>query len=289
MKGFLLSVFAVLLLTSAGFSQQQSLFTQYKFNRLTENEGLTNNIITDIIQDTLGHIWVGTEDGLFRYMGGNFKKFMRERDNGYTLPNNHINGLYVDHLNDLWILTQTGVGKYSYQQDAVVPYHPETINKNVISMVRDGNVCYLDRYGGGVWRVSNDSINALPLYDHESKTDYSHWPVVRMDKAGDMLWMAFLERGILGMDLTDGTFTYFSSHEICGKDKLQVFEVFTDRLDRVWLGTDSGPFFISEQGEGKYGVNRILPDHLPADDYLSVSLDLSNNLWLGTRQNGLFA
>ncbi|MDU2157553.1 two-component regulator propeller domain-containing protein, partial [Clostridium sp.] len=32
------------------------------FYNLTTKDGLSNNIITDIYQDSLGYIWIGTED-----------------------------------------------------------------------------------------------------------------------------------------------------------------------------------------------------------------------------------
>ncbi len=39
----------------------------YHFHRLDESDGLSNNVINDIIQDKVGFIWIATEDGLFRW------------------------------------------------------------------------------------------------------------------------------------------------------------------------------------------------------------------------------
>ena len=64
---------------------QETLFTQYKFQRLNEAHGLNNNVINDIIQDTLGQIWVGTEEGLFRYQGFDFQRFIKDKNNPNSL------------------------------------------------------------------------------------------------------------------------------------------------------------------------------------------------------------
>ena len=46
------------------------------FDRFSTKDGLSQNRIFDIIQDDLGFIWFGTEDGLNRYDGYNFKIIM---------------------------------------------------------------------------------------------------------------------------------------------------------------------------------------------------------------------
>jgi hypothetical protein len=50
--------------------------SQYlKFDRLTSENGLSNDSIWGIAQDSQGFMWFGTFDGLNRYDGNNFKLF----------------------------------------------------------------------------------------------------------------------------------------------------------------------------------------------------------------------
>ena len=90
------------LLASQAFAQES-----YKFRRLNEEQNLTNLVIHDIVQDTLGFVWVGTEDGLFRFDGTEFHPF-RSSSERKALPNNTINALHIDRSNQLWILTNLG-------------------------------------------------------------------------------------------------------------------------------------------------------------------------------------
>jgi ligand-binding sensor domain-containing protein len=48
---------------------------RFSFQRYGETQGLTNLVITDLIQDKQGYIWAATFNGLFRYDGTSFERF----------------------------------------------------------------------------------------------------------------------------------------------------------------------------------------------------------------------
>jgi len=50
--------------TSVAFSQLQK---QISFNQLTVNEGLSQNSVVSIAQDSIGYLWFATQDGLNKY------------------------------------------------------------------------------------------------------------------------------------------------------------------------------------------------------------------------------
>ncbi len=290
MRGrFLVVFFGIVMLSIEVTGQEQSLFTQYKFNRLTEEEGLTNNTINDITQDTLGHTWVATEDGLFRYLGNGFQRFTKERDNRYSLPNNSVNNLFVDEHNDLWILTEAGVGKYSYRDDAIMPVMPGLISGEIRSMVSDNGTYYLGRYEGGIWRMNEDTTYLLPLYDPTTKINHAQHSIFEMVKVGDVLWVAFSSHGVLGIDLKRNTIIkHFDPKSICGRAEIEIFEIFADEKERLWIGTNDGLYFIPGLTQRENPIKKVLPQELPIDDYMSICVDQSDNLWIGTRQHGLF-
>jgi ligand-binding sensor domain-containing protein len=49
-----------------------------RFEHLSINEGLSQNTVVSIVQDNQGFLWFGTEDGLNRYDGYQFKLFLRQ-------------------------------------------------------------------------------------------------------------------------------------------------------------------------------------------------------------------
>ena len=57
--------------------------------KLTTEEGLSSNTITDIVQDDLGFLWIATSDGLNRYDGTGVTQFYH-LNNPNSIPHNHV-------------------------------------------------------------------------------------------------------------------------------------------------------------------------------------------------------
>jgi signal transduction histidine kinase/ActR/RegA family two-component response regulator len=65
----------------------------YTFELHGQTEGLTNLVPTALTQDRAGFLWIGTQNGLFRYDGSNFEVF----GVGEGLPSSRIFSLYEDN------------------------------------------------------------------------------------------------------------------------------------------------------------------------------------------------
>lgn len=65
-----------------------------------------------LVFDRQNHLWVGTQQGLFRWDGLVLERF----DNRMGLVSNDINSLVLDQLNRLWIGTSRGVSRLDLQQ-----------------------------------------------------------------------------------------------------------------------------------------------------------------------------
>lgn len=50
-----------------------SMIENFNFKNITIEDGLSQSTIKTIYQDSKGYIWIGTEDGLNRYNGYEFK------------------------------------------------------------------------------------------------------------------------------------------------------------------------------------------------------------------------
>src|SRR6266705_2002689 len=68
----------------------------FKFEHFTSENGLSENMVYTVFQDSKGYLWIGTHDGLNRYDGYSFKKFRHDPDNNNSLPGNTINSICED-------------------------------------------------------------------------------------------------------------------------------------------------------------------------------------------------
>jgi signal transduction histidine kinase/CheY-like chemotaxis protein/streptogramin lyase len=79
----------------------------YNFKFYGQEEGLQNLAVQIALQDREGFLWVGTQNGLFRYDGSRFKAFTR--DDG--LPGTRIESLHEAADGTLWVGTGTGLAR----------------------------------------------------------------------------------------------------------------------------------------------------------------------------------
>ena len=79
--------FAISLLgmTATAVAQQD-----FKFDHLTQKQGLSQNTVLCILQDRQGFMWFGTQDGLNRYDGYDFTVFRHDPADPKSLTENFI-------------------------------------------------------------------------------------------------------------------------------------------------------------------------------------------------------
>jgi ligand-binding sensor domain-containing protein len=61
---------------------------QYSFVRFTTENGLSNNVVYSTHLDSKGYLWIATHDGLNRYDGYEFKKFLHNPFDKKSLAGN---------------------------------------------------------------------------------------------------------------------------------------------------------------------------------------------------------
>jgi hypothetical protein len=84
-----------------------------RFQKISLEEGLSQGIVNVILQDQRGFIWFGTQDGLNRYDGYNFKVYKTNPEDPTSLSDNWVESLFEDKDGYIWIGTyQGGLNKY---------------------------------------------------------------------------------------------------------------------------------------------------------------------------------
>ncbi|HEX7069723.1 MAG TPA: two-component regulator propeller domain-containing protein, partial [Rhodothermales bacterium] len=85
---------------------------EIRFDRLGMSEGLSQNTVYAIATDRVGFMWFGTEDGLNRYDGREFRVFRNDPDDSSSLSSNAVLALHVDAGGTLWIGTADGIDRF---------------------------------------------------------------------------------------------------------------------------------------------------------------------------------
>ncbi|MEI6409448.1 MAG: two-component regulator propeller domain-containing protein [Bacteroidota bacterium] len=131
--------------------------------KITIEQGLSQGMIYDILQDRSGFLWVATKDGLNRYDGYNFKTYINSIFDPYSLAENTVTVLFEDSRGWLWLGTE------SKGLDVFIPktglfYHFP------LSLQHTGNAQVFEVHGileapdGAIWALQRGSgIVRIPI------------------------------------------------------------------------------------------------------------------------------
>lgn len=108
------------------------------FKVFDTSDGLPDNTVKCITQDSLGFIWMGTFNGLCRFDGKEFITYRHNPADENSIANNHMEALLATGA-DLWIGTENGLNRYDFAKDCFHPCHIQTSEgeKQLSSPVRN--------------------------------------------------------------------------------------------------------------------------------------------------------
>ena len=81
------------------------------FTNISIEQGLSQSVVICILQDSQGFLWFGTQDGLNRYDGYEFKIYKNDPDDIQSLSNDWVTSIVEESDGTLWIGT---LGAVSY-------------------------------------------------------------------------------------------------------------------------------------------------------------------------------
>jgi signal transduction histidine kinase/ligand-binding sensor domain-containing protein/DNA-binding response OmpR family regulator len=133
------------------------------FKQLDKKDGLSQKTVNVVIQDSNGFIWIGTEEGLNRYDGIEFKVFKKNSKDTTSLSNDIIQALAEDRNGNIWIATQAGgVCKYDPRTNQFKRYIQTPKDSSLIGDNNTYSVYVQDE--NKIWVAHN---SGLELYDDD--------------------------------------------------------------------------------------------------------------------------
>src|SRR5260370_13087580 len=108
---------------------------RYNFKFYGEDEGLQTLGVEVVLQDRAGFLWVGTQNGLYRYDGSRFSAFGKAEG----LPGARIESLHESIDGTLWVGTRTGLARRKGDRFETVPIAPAQGIVGRAGIVSDGS------------------------------------------------------------------------------------------------------------------------------------------------------
>jgi signal transduction histidine kinase/CheY-like chemotaxis protein/ligand-binding sensor domain-containing protein len=248
--------------------------TQYVHTVWRSEDGLPQNSIQALLQTSDGYLWIGTQEGLVRFNGVEFKVF-----NKATTPairHNDIRALYQDREGALWIGTfGGGLVRYKNGEFSLFTVQQGLSNNSVSSILQDRQ--------GNLWVGTDDGLNEfadgkiIALRRENGLSDNTVQAIA--EDAQGRLVVAMRN----GMDVVvDGKPMGPYSGLITQKKVVKA--LLRDSFGRLWIGTEShGLDFLSAGRLTHYGARQGLPN-APVH---TIYQDGRGTIWAGTEGGGV--
>jgi signal transduction histidine kinase/DNA-binding response OmpR family regulator/ligand-binding sensor domain-containing protein len=150
-----------------------------KLETISIQQGLSQGMIYDMLQDSDGFMWMGTNNGLNRYNGYNFRVFTHNPFDTTSISGDVITKLFEDSQNRLWAGTRINglnyFDKYHerfYKIDfsTVLPNQQENLNISSIDEDKAGNIWVTGNDFILMVTVIQPSISEVPVFKVELKS-----------------------------------------------------------------------------------------------------------------------
>ncbi|EED31541.1 response regulator [gamma proteobacterium NOR5-3] len=250
------------------------LLSQYLLDHYGRDSGLPSDRVWVSTEGPRGYLWIGTQGGLARFDGVNFKAYNQQSHPAFKASD--IRALEWTPDGDLWIGTYGG-GAVRMRGKEFTTF---TTDDGLI-----GNVIYdIHRtVDGSIWFATDQGVSQLVA------DEFSSWTVddglafngathIAQDQQGT-LWFSSLTNGVSFFD--GGRFEHIGLDE--GLDSLQIHMLKWDKELGIIVGTATGSIYQLSAVQG--------PQKLPMSNPVAIEeylRDRDGNRWLGSYGEGLW-
>lgn len=255
------------------------------FENYSSEQGISQNSCFSIAQDDNGFMWFGTQDGLNRYDGKQFRTYLPQTQVGYKLPSNYISALYFSTSEKILLVgTIRGACLYDPKRDSLVgiterfPYASVLDTTGIKKIISFNKYEYwIITYNKGLFLL-NTNKQTLSSYFSNNGNEYSVNCVV--DYQGKII-----------VAVSNQLFHLQKTPDRYEPVRIPINFVFPEIRElynyqqSLWIGSQAQAcYFINGELNSGSKVNQL---PLAATGIGCFTTDPSNQLWIGTRGNGL--
>ena len=287
----------VLLVACPAFGSHQSAFEAggLRFDHLLVSDGLPDDSIRGILQDSSGFMWFGTQDGLVRYDGYECVSHWRNAETGVPVPRFFVSTMVEDAQGMIWLGTHLfGLWRLDPKTEIIthVPCGAAGTLGDIDTEIRD--IC-LDNEGYVVVARSNTGFcrhghdgSCLDINrrdpDDPSSLPSDHLTCIFVDDRGGT-WVGLENDGLAYRDPAGADWSHFKNDPKDASSLLhdEVNHIFQAADSRIWISTTGG---LSRWSWHSRTFRNWIPDpqnKVTSANYLLEITDTGDgDLWIGS-------
>lgn len=263
-----------------GWSQTQK---QISFSQLSVDDGLSQNSVVSIAQDSTGYLWLATQDGLNKYNGKEFVHYEKLFEDVTRENFSKLGKVYVDRRDQLYIITKKGSLEKLQKSTDSFKEIKHILNPSTVYMDPLYNL-WIGTYGGGLYCIAEKSKDTLQILKGK---DFIAHTYALSHFEGNII--AATSNGTYSVD--PQTFQYVKIPSELDDRDINFSSIATSKNDMLWVGSFGNGLFYKGFNEKNlqlfkgFNASNSLPDDLNIE---AILLDSKDRLWVGTYGKGVY-
>lgn len=224
-------------------------FGERYFESVSDVDDIPYGMVTRMAQDKSGLLWIGTQNGLLRFDGYRFRRFVHEPGNPASMSGDFVQALAIGNDGRIWVGTEAdGISVLDPASERFTRFRHDPVQE------------------GG---IGPGTIHALAVASDGG------------------IWIA-ADVGLVRHDPGSGTFTPWiapgSALVPAARDR--VHSLLFDRKNNLWIGTRDGLARLRPGGDRIEMFATQGGDALSGREVSTLFEDDRGALWIGTREHG---
>jgi len=253
-----------------------------RFQRYGVDDGLSQTTIRDLYQDRQGFVWLGTQDGLNRFDGYEFRVYRNDPAKKNTPGDNHIIAIEPANTEGFWVGTQSGglalynVASNDFKRFQAGGKFGDLADNGISTLKLDNKKRF--------WVATN--AGSLQWLD-EKQMAFQNVQSVSFDSVGRVKSMMDYRQGLL---IGSRNGIYFLENEQASLQAWPARSPVTTEIEAIARSPDGKEIWVATLEDGLYHftADGQLLQHIKRSDGLGdnnvrdLKFDRSGRLWVAT-------
>ena len=268
------------------FCNGQDQTLRFKF--INADNGLSQSFVHTLEKDSNGFVWAGTQNGLNRFDGYQFKQYHNLKEDSTSLSGSYIWTLHTDENGLNWVGTTNGISSYDPRTDRFTRYQipgNESKHKIIRSIHTLNKENVLIGTAMGVFLLKTGTGEFQP-FQIQSKPELLNSIIYSITE---------LSKDLILIGSREHLFVYKpANHQLHLLKTSASFDgglscVYLDQTDQLWVGSGKGlwQFNYHQKLDSLTLVQHFLQDDshpkpISSNYITSIHPDQKGGLWIGT-------
>jgi signal transduction histidine kinase/ligand-binding sensor domain-containing protein len=284
-RSYLILILAIIHLNC--HAQFKQFSDQIYFKQFNTEHGLSQASVNCIIRDSKGFMWFGTDDGLNRFDGSQFKIFRNRLADSTSIIDNTVQSLLEDEDGNIWAGTFEGVSRFNRHSEKFNVYRIDGLKHSSCSDLK------LDTKNGRLWIAAG--VQGVYYFDFQSQTlsSYTHAKlknvnVLKLQPMAGKLYVGTFAHGVFSIDLTTGQTEDFSISQSTTKTPLNFpVRCLLAEENTLWVGTEGDGVKTIDTRTNEVQSYSKKNNQISDDRVWALATSHDGRVWIGTDGGGL--